>query len=191
MTPRHTIDDFVNAFGLKQKGKEFVGPCPVCKEGEDRFHVREGQRRPDIRLPLLHRRRTGRRRQQRQTGAIAATERHYSHARNAPHATRAAQASGTAQAAAAAIGQRRYGVSLPRTPATNLYSPWCGATARTEPRRLASGRPTATDCGCQLRRRHRCRCIYCRSWSAHRARSQWWKASFVATPPKAHGRNKP
>ena len=39
MTPRHTIDDFVNAFGLRQKGKEFVGPCPVCKDGEDRFHV--------------------------------------------------------------------------------------------------------------------------------------------------------
>ena len=46
MTPRHTIDDFVNAFGLKQKGKEFVGPCPVCKEGEDRFHVREGNAGP-------------------------------------------------------------------------------------------------------------------------------------------------
>ena len=46
MTPRHTIDDFVNAFGLKQKGKEFVGPCPVCKDGEDRFHVREGNAGP-------------------------------------------------------------------------------------------------------------------------------------------------
>ena len=46
MTPRHTIDDFVNAFGLKQKGKEYVGPCPVCKDGEDRFHVREGNAGP-------------------------------------------------------------------------------------------------------------------------------------------------
>ena len=46
MTPRHTIDDFVNAFGLKQKGREYVGPCPVCKDGEDRFHVREGNAGP-------------------------------------------------------------------------------------------------------------------------------------------------
>ena len=46
MTLRHTIDDFVNAFGLKQKGREYVGPCPVCKDGEDRFHVREGNAGP-------------------------------------------------------------------------------------------------------------------------------------------------
>ena len=38
----HTIDQFVAAFGLVKKGREFVGPCPICKEGEDRFHVKEG-----------------------------------------------------------------------------------------------------------------------------------------------------
>ena len=54
MTPRHTIDDFVNAFGLKQKGKEYVGPCPVCKDGEDQVPRSGRERRPDIRLPLLH-----------------------------------------------------------------------------------------------------------------------------------------
>ena len=40
--PDHTIEDFIGAFGLVQKGKEYVGPCPICKEGEDRFHVKEG-----------------------------------------------------------------------------------------------------------------------------------------------------
>ena len=40
--PDHTIDQFVAAFGLVKKGREFVGPCPICKEGEDRFHVKEG-----------------------------------------------------------------------------------------------------------------------------------------------------
>ena len=29
-----------------QKGKEYVGPCPVCKDGEDRFHVKEGANGP-------------------------------------------------------------------------------------------------------------------------------------------------
>ena len=38
----HTIDQFVAAFGLVKKGREFVGPCPICKEGSDRFHVKEG-----------------------------------------------------------------------------------------------------------------------------------------------------
>ena len=46
MTQQHTIDDFIAAFGLVKKGKEYVGPCPVCKDGEDRFHVREGTSGP-------------------------------------------------------------------------------------------------------------------------------------------------
>ena len=46
MTQSHSIDDFVAAFGLVQKGKEYVGPCPVCKDGEDRFHVKEGANGP-------------------------------------------------------------------------------------------------------------------------------------------------
>ena len=46
MTQQHTIDDFIAAFGLTKKGKEYVGPCPVCKDGEDRFHVREGASGP-------------------------------------------------------------------------------------------------------------------------------------------------
>ena len=46
MTQQHSIDDFIAAFGLVKKGKEYVGPCPVCKDGEDRFHVREGANGP-------------------------------------------------------------------------------------------------------------------------------------------------
>ena len=40
--PDHTLEDFISAFNLIKKGKEYVGPCPICKDGEDRFHVREG-----------------------------------------------------------------------------------------------------------------------------------------------------
>ena len=32
--PDHTLDDFISAFNLVKKGKEFVGPCPVCKDGD-------------------------------------------------------------------------------------------------------------------------------------------------------------
>ena len=40
--PDYTLDDFISAFNLTKKGKEFVGPCPVCKDGTDRFYVHEG-----------------------------------------------------------------------------------------------------------------------------------------------------
>ena len=36
----HTIEDWVQACDLEKKGREWVGPCPLCG-GEDRFHVRE------------------------------------------------------------------------------------------------------------------------------------------------------
>ena len=40
MTQPHTIEGFVNVFGLTKKGREWVGPCPICKDGVDR--VKEG-----------------------------------------------------------------------------------------------------------------------------------------------------
>ena len=43
---QHTIEDFISAFGLRQKGREWVGPCPICKDGDDRFHVKEGDNGP-------------------------------------------------------------------------------------------------------------------------------------------------
>ena len=41
-----SMDDFINAFGLIRKGSEFVGPCPICKDGKDRFHVKQGANGP-------------------------------------------------------------------------------------------------------------------------------------------------
>lgn len=35
-----TAEDWAQACDLKKKGREWVGPCPLCG-GEDRFHVRE------------------------------------------------------------------------------------------------------------------------------------------------------
>ena len=143
MTPRHTIDDFVNAFGLKQKGKEFVGPCPVCKDGEDRFHVREGNAGPIFGCRYCI---DG---EQDADGSNAKQvlsllqERQCRRARST-HTARATQASGTAQAATAAVGQRRYGVSLHGRWRGTGHLRWCGATARTEPRRLANGHPLET-----------------------------------------------
>ena len=37
-----SVEDWVNALGLKRRGSEYVGPCPLC-DGTDRFHVRKGQ----------------------------------------------------------------------------------------------------------------------------------------------------
>ena len=31
---------------LAAKGREWVGPCPICKDGDDRFHVKEGDNGP-------------------------------------------------------------------------------------------------------------------------------------------------
>lgn len=41
---RHqSLDDWLRVLpSLKQRGQEFVGPCPVCNDGEDRFSVAEG-----------------------------------------------------------------------------------------------------------------------------------------------------
>ena len=36
----HTAEEWAHAFDLKKKGREWIGPCPLCG-GEDRFHVRE------------------------------------------------------------------------------------------------------------------------------------------------------
>ena len=40
MMQRHSIEDFIQAFGLRKKGREWVGACPICKEGNDRFTSR-------------------------------------------------------------------------------------------------------------------------------------------------------
>ena len=36
------VGDWADALGLKRRGRERVGPCPLCG-GDDRFHVREGR----------------------------------------------------------------------------------------------------------------------------------------------------
>ena len=42
MSERRTAEEWAEAAGLKRKGSEWVGPCPLCG-GDDRFHVRAGQ----------------------------------------------------------------------------------------------------------------------------------------------------
>ena len=44
-----TIQDYIDAFGLRKKGNEWVGPCPsaACNgAGDDRFHVKEDNGHP-------------------------------------------------------------------------------------------------------------------------------------------------
>ena len=43
--PPLTVEDYVRAFGLKQKGSEYKGPCPLsgCDADDDGFHVKLGR----------------------------------------------------------------------------------------------------------------------------------------------------
>ena len=43
----YTVRDFVDRFGLRKQGGEYVGPCPLCG-GRDRFHVRQGRDGPAV-----------------------------------------------------------------------------------------------------------------------------------------------
>ena len=37
--PAHDIERVSKQFGLRKRGREYVGPCPICG-GDDRFHIR-------------------------------------------------------------------------------------------------------------------------------------------------------
>ena len=37
-SPR-SAEEFARAFGLRKRGQEYIGPCPLCGDGKDRFRV--------------------------------------------------------------------------------------------------------------------------------------------------------
>ena len=39
----YTLEDWTEALGLRKRGRERVGACPLCGEGDDRLHVRRGR----------------------------------------------------------------------------------------------------------------------------------------------------